>query len=64
MKNLRVKVFTAHDKEVLEMEMNTFLITVPESFLRDLGFSHSIQDGKDFFSAMIVYEERHKLNQG
>lgn len=63
MKNLLVKVFTAYDKEVLEMEMNRFLISIPESFLRDLGYCHSIKNGKDFFSSMIVYEKRHNLKK-
>lgn len=65
MKRLCVKVFTADRKIDLEKEMNAFLTTVPESFLRDLGFSHSVNnEGCNFYSAMIVYEERYKLEQG
>jgi len=64
MKSLRVKVFTEHTKEDLERSMNSFLVTVPESFLRDLGYSHGIYDEEEFYSAIIVYEERHKFNKG
>jgi hypothetical protein len=44
--------------------MNDFLKTIPESFLRDLGYAHSLLEDEEIFSAMIVYEERHKLNKG
>ena len=65
MKNLKVKVFTADRKEHLEREMNEFLTSVPSTFLRDLGFSHFVNDsGSDFYSALIVYEERFQIKNG
>jgi hypothetical protein len=65
MKNLRVKVFTASSKEDLEIRMNRFLTTIPESFLRDLGYSFSFdKNGKAFYSAMIICEKRHDPNKG